>query len=443
MSAYIVTAVRSAVGKVGKNGGALSNVHSVDLGGQILDQLVINTPSLDPADVDDVIFGCVTQIGENAGNLARQCILSSTQLPITVPGTTVDRQCGSSQQAVHFAAQAVMSGTQDIVIAGGVESMGRVPMFSNFAKGKFGNPNNSKIQEKFGTDQSFFSQFVGAEMMGVKFCISRSDMDSFAAYSHEKATIAQANGVFKDEIVPIDVGDGTFHTIDEGVRPGTTAEKLSTLKTLVEAGMAQPVEGGDANGSITAGNASQMSDGGSAILVVNDAGLKKLGGSVTPLAMIRNLSLAASDPILMLSAPIPATQKLLKTAGLTINDIDGSITAGNASQMSDGGSAILVVNDAGLKKLGGSVTPLAMIRNLSLAASDPILMLSAPIPATQKLLKTAGLTINDIDRYASQRASCKRSELVTTSVWCYWLASLAARFARSSLRSQALRKTRR
>ena len=361
MSAYIVTAVRSAVGKVGKNGGALSNVHSVDLGGQILDQLVINTPSLDPADVDDVIFGCVTQIGENAGNLARQCILSSTQLPITVPGTTVDRQCGSSQQAVHFAAQAVMSGTQDIVIAGGVESMGRVPMFSNFAKGKFGNPNNSKIQEKFGTDQSFFSQFVGAEMMGVKFCISRSDMDSFAAYSHEKATIAQANGVFKDEIVPIDVGDGTFHTIDEGVRPGTTAEKLSTLKTLVEAGMAQPVEGGDAN---------------------------------------------------------------------------GSITAGNASQMSDGGSAILVVNDAGLKKLGGSVTPLAMIRNLSLAASDPILMLSAPIPATQKLLKTAGLTINDIDRYASQRASCKRSELVTTSVWCYWLASLAARFARSSLRSQ-------
>ena len=256
--------------------------------------------------------------------MARGCVLSSN-LPISVPGTTVDRQCGSSQQALHFAAQAVMSGTQDIVIAGGVESMTRVPMFSNMGK-NVGMPNSDVVKEKFGSNEGFFSQFTGAEMMGVTFGIGREEMDAFAARSHERAHAAWEAGRFDAEVCPVTghdkEGSEVLFSRDEGIRFGTTAGKLAGLQTLVEMGVAQSVPGGLESGTITAGNASQMSDGGSAIMVVNDVGLKKLGSSVTPLVQIRSLALAANDPVLMLSAPIPATQNALARAGLGINDMD-------------------------------------------------------------------------------------------------------------------------
>jgi acetyl-CoA C-acetyltransferase len=323
MSAYIVQATRTAAGKAGKSG-SLRNIHPVTLGATVINSLLSKVPSLDPADVDDVIFGCVTQIGENAANMARNCVLSSA-LPISVPGTTVDRQCGSSQQAIHFAAQAVMSGTQDIVIAGGVESMTRVPMFSNMSK-TLGHPNDDAIKQRFNIESKFFSQFVGAEMMGVKYGISREEMDAFAARSHERASAAWTAGHYDAEVCKIMGHDKEgleyMFGMDEGIRFGTTAEKLGGLQTLIQMGVGTPVEGGLAEGTITAGNASQMSDGAAAILIVNDEGLKKLGTSVTPLARIHSLALAANDPVLMLSAPIPATQNVLKRGGLTMNDLD-------------------------------------------------------------------------------------------------------------------------
>ena len=322
MAAYIVAAARTATGK---QRGALRNVHPATLGAAVIDHLVASVPSLDPADVDDVILGVVSQCQEQGGNIARHAILSSTTLPISVPGTTVDRQCGSSQQAIHFAAQAVMSGTQDIVVAGGVESMTRVPMFSNMPSDK-GGPVDERIAARFGTRAPFFSQFVGAEMMGVEFGVARAEMDAFAARSHAKAVAAQQSGVFDDEIVPVEgldkEGNVISHAVDEGVRAGTTAEKLGSLDTLVELGVATAVAGGPELGAITAGNASQISDGAAALLVVNDAGLKKLGSAVTPLARVHSLAVAANDPVLMLSAPIPATEKLLARAGVAIGDVD-------------------------------------------------------------------------------------------------------------------------
>eukprot|EP00518_Triparma_eleuthera_P002639 CAMPEP_0182455612 /NCGR_PEP_ID=MMETSP1319-20130603/1720_1 /TAXON_ID=172717 /ORGANISM="Bolidomonas pacifica, Strain RCC208" /LENGTH=396 /DNA_ID=CAMNT_0024653717 /DNA_START=21 /DNA_END=1207 /DNA_ORIENTATION=- len=321
MSAYIVAAARTAAGR---NRGSLRNVHPVTLGGAVLNGLLDKCPSLDPALVDDVIFGCVSQAGEKAGNVARQCVLSSN-LPESVPGTTVDRQCGSSQQAIHFAAQAVMSGTQDIVFAGGVESMTRVPMFSNMPK-NLGKPNDDSIKAKYGTSAEFFSQFHGAEAMGVKFEIEREAMDIFAARSHARAAAATAAGRFVSEIVPVLGHDKEENEVvfneDEGIREGTTPEKLAGLETLVEMGVVSAVPGGPSAGAITAGNASQISDGAAGLIICNDEGLKKLGSSVTPLARIHSLALAANDPVLMLSAPIPATQKVLANAGLTIDDID-------------------------------------------------------------------------------------------------------------------------
>ena len=321
MAAYIVAAARTATGK---QRGALRNAHPATLSAAVIDHILASLPSLDPADVDDVILGCVSQCQEQGGNIARHAVLSST-LPISVPGTTIDRQCGSSQQAIHFAAQAVMSGTQDIVVAGGVESMTRIPMFSNMPGDK-GGPVDAAIAAKFSTKAPFFSQFVGAEMMGVEFGVRRDEMDAFAARSHARAAAAQAAGVFDGEIVPVDgvdkEGAAVAHAKDEGVRAGTTAEKLGSLDTLVELGVATAVAGGPELGAITAGNASQISDGAAALLVVNDAGLKKLGSAVTPLARVHSLAVAANDPVLMLSAPIPATEKLLARAGVAIGDVD-------------------------------------------------------------------------------------------------------------------------
>ena len=321
MAAYIVAAARTATGK---QRGALRNAHPATLSAAVIDHILASLPSLDPADVDDVILGCVSQCQEQGGNIARHAVLSST-LPISVPGTTIDRQCGSSQQAIHFAAQAVMSGTQDIVVAGGVESMTRIPMFSNMPGDK-GGPVDAAIAAKFSTKAPFFSQFVGAEMMGVEFGVRRDEMDAFAARSHARAAAAQAAGVFDGEIVPVDGvdkdGAAVAHAKDEGVRAGTTAEKLASLDTLVELGVAKAVAGGPELGAITAGNASQISDGAAALLVVNDAGLKKLGSAVTPLARVHSLAVAANDPVLMLSAPIPATEKLLARAGVAIGDVD-------------------------------------------------------------------------------------------------------------------------
>ena len=321
MAAYIVAAARTATGK---QRGALRNAHPATLSAAVIDHILASLPSLDPADVDDVILGCVSQCQEQGGNIARHAVLSST-LPISVPGTTIDRQCGSSQQAIHFAAQAVMSGTQDIVVAGGVESMTRIPMFSNMPGDK-GGPVDAAIAAKFSTKAPFFSQFVGAEMMGVEFGVRRDEMDAFAARSHARAAAAQAAGVFDGEIVPVEgvdkEGAAVAHAKDEGVRAGTTAEKLGSLDTLVELGVATAVAGGPELGAITAGNASQISDGAAALLVVNDAGLKKLGSAVTPLARVHSLAVAANDPVLMLSAPIPATEKLLARAGVAIGDVD-------------------------------------------------------------------------------------------------------------------------
>ncbi|GMH80380.1 hypothetical protein TrST_g12910 [Triparma strigata] len=320
-TAYIVQAARTAAGR---HKGALRNVHPVTLGSSLLNGLVDKVPSLDPALVDDVVFGCVSQAGENAFNLARQCVLSS-KLPETVPGTTVDRQCGSSQQALHFAAQAVMSGTQDIVIAGGVESMTRVPMGSNMPK-SLGAPNDDNIKARYNTSAGAFSQFIGAEMMHVKYGIGREAMDAFAARSHARAAAATAEGRFASEIIGLNGHDKEGNEIwfdkDEGIREGTTPEKLAGLDSLIQMGMLKPVEGGTQEGVITAGNASQMSDGAAGLLVCNEEGLKKLGSDVTPLAMIHSLALAANDPVIMLSAPIPATEKVLATAGLSMNDID-------------------------------------------------------------------------------------------------------------------------
>jgi len=319
MKAFIVAAARTAGGR---RNGLISHLHPATLGAAVVDRLTKKV-GMDGALVDDVIFGCVTQAGMQTGNLARNVVLASETLPVTVPGTTVDRQCGSSQQAIHFAAQAVMSGTQDIVIAGGVECMSAVPMGTSLVGGKFGMPNSPEIQAKFGSE-GVYSQFVGAEMICSKWNITREAMDEYAAASHAKAQAATLAGKFSEEIVVLEgvrqkTGEKCSHDKDEGIRADTTPAALAKLDTLVKLGACPDL--GDFNGGrITAGNASQITDGAAAVMVVNEAGLKKLG--VEPLVQITALALAGSDPIMMLSGPIPATQTLLKRAGIKIGDID-------------------------------------------------------------------------------------------------------------------------
>jgi len=298
--AYIVDTVRTPVGK--RNGG-LAHVNSVDLGAHVLEALMDRT-GIDPAAVEDVVLGCIDQVGAQAGDIARFCWLSAG-LPESVPGVTLDRQCGSSQQAVHFAAQGVLSGTQDVVVAGGVQNMSTFPIgiagVWAFEKG-LPTPYEAKGWVKRYGDQEI-SQFRGAELIAEHWDISRDEMERFALQSHQRALQAQAEGRFDKEIAPL---EGV--TQDEGPRPDTTLEKMATLKPLRE------------GGRLTAAVSSQISDGASAMLVVSEKALAE--HNLTPRARIHHLSVLGSDPIYMLSAPIPATKRALEKTGLTIDDID-------------------------------------------------------------------------------------------------------------------------
>lgn len=307
--AYVVGAVRTAGGR--KNG-RLSKLHPNDLGAQVLDTLVQRT-GIDPARIDDVIFGCVSQSGEQAGNVARSCVLSSS-LPESVPGTSVDRQCGSGQQAIHFAAQAVLSGTQDLVIAGGVESMTRVPIGSNIIDGLqngHGHPYNSAGLLKRYPDVKF-SQFTGAELLAKKHNLTRAMLDEFAYRSHTKAAAATKEGRFKREIVAIDVeledGSRAVHDADEGIRFDASLEKMKSLEPLAPGGL------------ITAATSSQICDGAAAVLIASEQGVKDTG--VKPRARLHTLTVVGHDPVIMLEGPIPATQKALARSGMKIEDFD-------------------------------------------------------------------------------------------------------------------------
>ncbi|ETT28210.1 3-ketoacyl-CoA thiolase [Rhodococcus aetherivorans] len=298
--AYIVDAVRTPIGK--KNGG-LSAVHPADLGAHVIKAIVDRT-GIDPSDVDDVVFGCVDAIGGQAGNIARTAWLAAGY-PQHVPGVTVDRQCGSSQQALHFGAQAILSGTADLIVAGGVQNMSQIPISAAMIVGQqygFDTPfgGSTGWTERYGDQE--VSQFRGAEMIADKWDLSREDLERWALQSHERAKAAIAEGRFEGEIVPL--GDAT---VDEGPRE-TSLEKMASLATLVE------------GGRLTAAIASQISDGASAVLLASDEAVRKYG--LKPRARIHHLSARGDDPIFMLSAPIPATQHALEKTGLSIDDID-------------------------------------------------------------------------------------------------------------------------
>eukprot|EP00040_Diaphanoeca_grandis_P016965 m.87990 g.87990 ORF g.87990 m.87990 type:complete len:413 (+) comp26143_c0_seq1:55-1293(+) len=322
-NAYIVSAVRCAGGK--KNG-RLSKWHPISLGAAVLDGLIEKT-NIDASLIDDVIVGCVAQSGGQAGNIARNMVLASKRIPESVPGTSVDRQCGSSQQAIHFAAQAVMSGTQDIVVAAGVEHMSSVPIGSNVVdsfKAGHGLPFSDELSDKYGErlearGQRMFSQFEGAEILAEQYNLSRSHMDAFAVESHMRAVRAIKEGRFKDEILPLQgtdkQGASVLHDTDEGVRPGSSIANLSKLKSLKELNSK-----GKEQGLLTAALSSQICDGAAAVLICNEDGLKKLG--LQPRAKIIAMALSGTDPVVMLSGPIPATKTALKKAGLSIGDID-------------------------------------------------------------------------------------------------------------------------
>jgi len=296
--AVIVEAVRSPVGK--RNGG-LSGVHPADLSAQVLNGLV-QRAGVDPALVDDVIWGCVMQAGEQALDIGRTALLTAGW-PETVPGVTVDRQCGSSQQSVHFAAAGVVAGHYDVVVAGGVESMSRTPMGSSLANG--GNPYPGAFKDRYSQTPN---QGIGAEMIAEQWGLSRTQLDQFSLDSHEKAGAAQDAGAFDDQIVAIKDAEGNTVLKDEGIRRGTTLEKMGQLKPAFKE-----------DGVIHAGNSSQISDGSAALLFMSAEKAKELG--LKPLAKVHTAVLAGADPVIMLTAPIPATQKALKRSGLSIDQI--------------------------------------------------------------------------------------------------------------------------
>ena len=307
-TAYIVAAARTAGGR---KAGRLSGWHPADLAGKVLDALVDRVQA-DPALIDDVILGCVSQVGEQAGNVARNAVLSS-KLPESVPATSVDRQCGSSQQAIHFGAQAVMSGAMDVVIAAGVESMSRVPMGLSSqlpAKNGFGDPVGARMAQRYPGVQ--FSQFTGAEMMAAKYELSKDELDHYAYTSHQRAAAATKSGSFEKEIVPIEITlpDGTkdLHRIDEGIRFDASLEGIRGVKLINE------------GGRLTAATASQICDGAAGVMIANEKGLKALG--VAPLARVHHMTVIGHDPVIMLEAPIPATAIALRKAGMRIEDID-------------------------------------------------------------------------------------------------------------------------
>jgi acetyl-CoA acyltransferase len=296
--AVIVGAIRTPVGK--RNGG-LSGVHPVDLSAHVLRSLAEKT-GIDPAEVDDVVWGCVGQVGEQTFDIARNAVIGAGW-PLSVPGVTVDRQCGSSQQSVHFAAAGVVSGQYDVVVAGGVESMSRVPMGASVI-GQ--NPMGSALETFYKNVPP--NQGTGAEMIAERWGFSRTQLDEFSLESHEKAAGAQDKGKFNEQITPVKLPDGTVISADEGVRRGSTVEKLAALKTPFKP-----------DGVISAGNSSQISDGSAALLITTSEKAKQLG--LTPLARIHTAVLAAGDPVIMLTAPIPATKKALDRGGLKIDEI--------------------------------------------------------------------------------------------------------------------------
>ena len=307
--AYIVAAARTGGGK---RGGALKGWHPADMGAAVLNSLIERT-GIDPAAIEDVIAGCVGQIGEQSFHVGRNMVLASS-LPDSVPAVTIDRQCGSSQQALHFAAQAVMSGTQDVVIAAGVESMTRVPMglpvILPMQAGIGIGPWPQSIKDRYGVTE--FSQFTGAEMIARNYGFTRHEVDGFALQSHRRAAAAAQAGLFDAEIVGLEVvdeeGNSRIHRHDEGVRVDASMEGLAGLKTLTPQGV------------VTAGNASQICDGASGVMVVSERALKTHG--LTPLARIDNLTVTAGDPVIMLMEPIPATRRALERSGRRIEDID-------------------------------------------------------------------------------------------------------------------------
>ncbi|MGE5338854.1 MAG: acetyl-CoA C-acetyltransferase [Gemmatimonadota bacterium] len=310
--AFIVAALRTAGAR---KGGRLAGWHPADLAAQVLDALVAKL-DLDPRLIDDVVFGCVGQAGEQSNNIARNAVLAS-RLPESVPGTSVDRQCGSSQQALHFAAQAVIAGSQDIVIAGGVESMTRVPMGLPATlpfKNGFGSYMSPAMKTRYPGVQ--FSQFMGAEMLAKKYELSKDALDEYALASHQRAAAATREGRFTDEILPLAVHNtegaetGETHATDEGIRFDASLEGIATVKLLQE------------GGRITAATASQICDGAAALVVANERGLKAMGSKAKPLAVVRQMTVVGHDPVIMLEGPVPATPVALRRAGLRLDDID-------------------------------------------------------------------------------------------------------------------------
>ncbi|MDT5279719.1 MAG: acetyl-CoA C-acetyltransferase [Mycobacterium sp.] len=299
--AFLVDAVRTAVGK--RNGGFAAE-HPADMAGHVI-STVVGRHDIDPAAIDDVILGCLDNIGSQAGDIARTAALAAG-LPESVPGVTIDRQCGSAQQAVHFAAQAVMSGTSDLIVAGGVQKMSQFPILSAFAAGEpFGSTDpwtgSRGWAARYGDQE--ISQFRGAEMLASHWSLSREDNERFALTSHERALAAIAEGRFTREISPF-----AGISVDEGPRPNTSMEKMATLQTLTP------------DGVLTAAVASQISDGAAALLVASQNAVDRFG--LTPRARIHHMSVRGADPVMMLTAPIPATQHALKRAGMSIEDID-------------------------------------------------------------------------------------------------------------------------
>ena len=315
-TAVIVDAVRTAGGK---RNGKLSGWHPVDLAAETLNAL-IERNQVDPAVVEDVVMGCVMQAGAQSVNVARNAVLAAGW-PEEIPGTTVDRQCGSGQQAAHFAAQAVMAGAHDVVVAGGVEVMSLVPMGASVGDGRHGVPFGPKVNERYRDVGGLVPQGISAELIADKWGLSREDLDAFGAESQQRAARARDEGRFDREIVPVrsihrdkETGNVTesdeLVTADEGIRPDTTAEKLANLKPAFKKD----------DGKVTAGNSSQITDGASASLIMSEEKASELG--LTPRARFHAFALAGADPVMMLTAPIPATQRVLDKAGLSLDDID-------------------------------------------------------------------------------------------------------------------------
>ena len=304
--AVIVDAVRTPGGR---RNGKLKDWHPADLAAHVLKALETRN-NLDPALVDDVVMGCVMQAGQQSLNVGRSAVLAAGW-PESVPATTVDRQCGSSQQAIHFAAQGVMAGAYDIVIAAGVESMSNVPMGTSVLNGKMGHPFPKSMRDRY-TEHGLPSQGIGADMIATEYGITREDLDVYGAESQRRAEVAQHEGRFENEMIPVPVevdGSTEMHARDEGIRPGTTAEGLANLKPAF-----------DENGKITAGNSSQICDGASAVLIMSAEKAAELG--LRPRARFHSFAVVGTDPVTMLKGPIPATEKILAKSGLTIEDID-------------------------------------------------------------------------------------------------------------------------